>query len=214
MKHLILIAFVFSCAGARAGDAEKAEESRLEAKRQIELGWSLLKVDSATAFEHFEAAITADPLRASVRVQRSKARLAAGNAPGALGDARDAISMEPTLGEAYAARAEANRALGRSNIDLQADYKIAAKHDPRFLGAYKALVPPDEWIEPPANESVKKYPGDDAKDSKKPRGAPTRAPREWGLLAVVAAVSALLGAAGAGAAFRRRRSGEEGSLPR
>lgn len=199
MKILLLIAFLFSCVGARAGD----EESRLEAKRQIELGWSLLKVDPATAFEHFEAAITADPLRASVRVQRSKARLAAGNAPGALGDARDAIAMEETLGEAYAARAEANRALGRSNADLKADYRLAAMYDSRFLSDYKALVPPEEWIEPSTNEQAKT-----------PSGPPPPGPREWGLLAAVATLSALLGAAGSAAVFRRRRSGEEGSLHR
>lgn len=111
----------------------------LEARKQIALGWSRLSLDPAAALKSFEAAITADPLSAAVRVQRSKARLAAGDAPGALGDAEDAVRMEPRLGEAYAARAEAKRALGRSDAELLSDYETASGLDARFTEAYKAV---------------------------------------------------------------------------
>ncbi|MDP3541612.1 MAG: hypothetical protein Q8T11_04000 [Elusimicrobiota bacterium] len=111
----------------------------LEARKQLALGWSRLALDPAAALKSFEAAITADPLSAAVRVQRSKARLTAGDAPGALGDAEDAVRMEPRLGEAYAARAEAMRALGRAEAELLSDYETASGLDARFTQAYKAL---------------------------------------------------------------------------
>ena len=112
----------------------------LEAQKQMALGWSRIKLDPAAALKNFEAAITADPKSAAVRVQRSRARREAGDAAGARGDANDAIGMQPGLGEAYAARAEANRALGRAAADLLADYEQAAKLDGSFTDAYKMVL--------------------------------------------------------------------------
>ncbi len=118
--------------------APRAHGMAPEAQKQIALGWSRIKLDPKAALKNFEAAITADPRSAAVRVQRSKARLETGDASGAFGDSRDAIALEPGLGEAYAARAEAKRALGFKAAECQADLEMAAKLDGRFAGAKDA----------------------------------------------------------------------------
>lgn len=196
-------------------DVAMTSAASLEAQKQIALGWSRLKLDPGAAFKNFEAAITADPMSAAVRVQRSKARLAAGDAPGALGDARDAIGMNPRLGEAYAARADANRALGIKETELLADLETAASLDGRFTEAYKSamlragLAPGGAAAAPAAAEGSGGAPAPGG-----PRALLTRSLKGWGLLALIAALSAALGGAIALLLLKRRRSGEDGSLPR
>ncbi|MCM2304031.1 MAG: hypothetical protein NDJ72_04970, partial [Elusimicrobia bacterium] len=165
----------------------------------------------------FEAAITADPTSAAVRVQRSKARLAAGDAPGALGDSRDAIGMNPRLGEAYAARADANRALGLKETELLADLEMAANLDGRFTEAYasarlRAGLPVGGPVGGPGAAPAAGSGGAPAPDG--PRALLTRSLEGWGLLGLIAALSAALGGAVALLLLKRRRSGEDGSLPR
>lgn len=187
--------------------------SSLEAQKQIALGWSRITLDPAAALKNFEAAITADPKGAATRVQRSKARLQAGDARGALGDARDAIALQPGLGEAYAARAEAHRALGLAEADLLADYEEAARLDGRFTDAYKTLV-----IRTGAGEAASGETGGDegaaASAPAGPLGLLERAPRYWGALAFLCAMLAAAAGIAVPLALKRRRSGGDGSLPR
>lgn len=191
----------------------------LEAQKQIALGWSRIKLDPAAALKNFEAAITADPKSAAVRVQRSKARREAGDAAGALGDANDAIGMQPDLGEAYAARAEANRALGRAEADLLADYEQAAKLDGRFTDAYKTVltrVGATGGNTAASTEEKKSGTGGSNGVSVPagPLGLLSRSPQYWGLFAFICAMLAAAGGIIVPPMLKKRRSGEDGSLPR
>lgn len=188
----------------------------LEAQKQMALGWSRIKLDPAAALKNFEAAITADPKSAAVRVQRSRARREAGDAAGALGDANDAIGMEPGLGEAYAARAEANRALGRAEADLLADYEAAAKLDGRFTDAYKTVLTSVGGGETASAEGQKSGKGGatGASAPAGPLGLLERSPKYWGLIAFICAMLAAAGGIVVPLALKKRRSGEDGSLPR
>jgi tetratricopeptide (TPR) repeat protein len=184
----------------------------LEARKQIALGWSRIKLDPAAALKNFEAAITADPMNAAVRVQRSQARLAAGDFPGALGDSDDAIRMDPRLGEAYAARAEAKRALGRAEAELVSDYETAANLDGRFTEAYKAvaarLSAAPSASASGANADWEAY-GRSAPDG--PLGLLARSPKKWGLIALLCVLAALAGGLFAPLLLKRRRSPDAGA---
>jgi len=180
----------------------------LEARKQIALGWSRISLDAKAALKNFEAAITADPLSAAVRVQRSKARLASGDAPGALGDSDDAIRMDPSLGEAYAARAEAKRALGRAEEELLTDYEEAAKLDGRFTQAYRALVtrltgeaPSSGAPAAAAGTAGRSAPGGI-------RGLLSLPPKQWGMIALLCALAAALGGVLSPLLLKKRRSSE------
>lgn len=190
----------------------------LDAQKQIALGWSRIKLDPAAALKNFEAAITADPKSAAVRVQRSRARREAGDAAGALGDANDAIRMQPDLGEAYAARAEADRSLGRAEADLLADYEAAAKLDGRFTDAYKtALIRSgagDDAVAISKEKSTGKGGLAEASTPAGPLGLLERAPRYWGLFAFMFAMLAAAGGIIVPLMLKKKRSGEDGSLPR
>jgi tetratricopeptide (TPR) repeat protein len=187
----------------------------LEAQKQIALGWSMIKLDPKEALKFFEAAITADPVSAAVRVQRSRARAAAGDAAGALGDADDAIRMDPGLGEAYAARAEAKRALGRAEAELLADYEAAAKLDGRFTEAYKAvLIRTGGSLAGTETKPAAKAETAGASAPDGPLGLLRRSPQYWGILAFLCAMLAAAGGLVVPLLLKRRRSDEDGSQPR
>jgi tetratricopeptide (TPR) repeat protein len=69
----------------------------------------------------------------------SKIRLDAQDAPGALADAEIALSKGGGA-DAYAARGDAKRALGRPVDEAIADYAEAAKLDPRYIERWKGLI--------------------------------------------------------------------------
>ncbi|MEQ1918045.1 MAG: hypothetical protein ABL955_02520 [Elusimicrobiota bacterium] len=187
--------------------------SALEVQKHLALGWSRLKLDPAAALKSFDAAVAADPKNAAVRVQRSKARLSAGDAPGAHGDAEDALALEPRLGEAYAARADAKRALGRAEAELLSDYEAAAKFDGRFTDAYKALVTRSasaSFASAPAGKSNADMAGRSAPDGF--WGLLTHPPKKWGLLALICVFAAAVGGVLAPLLLKRPRSGS-GATP-
>ncbi|MDD5304594.1 MAG: hypothetical protein PHS14_15975 [Elusimicrobia bacterium] len=198
----------------RGPGVEMTSAGSLEARKQIALGWSRIKLDPKEALKFFEAAITADPLNAAVRVQRSKARAEAGDAEGALGDADDAIRMEPGLGEAYAARAEAKRALGRKEAELLEDLKTAAELDGRFTEAYKAAVLRVGALANDGGEAAGKSGLSGASAPDGPLGLLLHSPKYWGLFAFLCAMLAAAGGLIVPLVLRRRRSGEDGSRPR
>lgn len=201
-------------AAADAGVAMTSPAS-LEAQKQIALGWSRIKLDPAAALKNFEAAITADPMNAAVRVQRSKARLAAGDFPGALGDSDDAIRLDPRLGEAYAARAEAKRALGRAEAELVSDYEAAANLDGRFTEAYKAITA-HLSVAAAAAERATASGLDDGSTAGLPApdgplGLLARSPKKWGMIALLCVLAALAGGLFAPLLLKRRRSPDAGA---
>lgn len=188
--------------------------SSLEAQRQIALGWSRMKLDPGEALKNFEAAVAADPKGAATRAARSKARLEAGDAGGALRDASDAIALQPGFAGGYAARAEAERALGKAEVELLEDYEAAAKLDGSFTEAYKtALARSGASGGAGASEGGTAGGGPDVVASG-PLGLLQRPPKSWGLLALIASLLAAAGAAAAVVVLKRRRSGEDDSLPR
>lgn len=202
-----------STPGTRGPDVALTDAAMLEAKKQIALGWSRIKLDPKAALKSFEAAITAAPRSAAVRVERSKARLAAGDAPGALGDSDDAIALDPRLADGYAARVEAKRALGMKEAELLADLETAAKLDPNLLEQYKAMkLRVDGPSADGAGEADGGTAGASAPDG--PRPLVSRSAKGWGLLALVAVLSAALGGVVVPLVLKRRRSDEDGSLPR
>jgi tetratricopeptide (TPR) repeat protein len=69
----------------------------------------------------------------------SKIRLDAQDAAGALRDAETALNNGGGA-DAYAARGDAKRALGRPLDQVIADYAEAAKLDPRYIEKYKGLI--------------------------------------------------------------------------
>lgn len=197
----------------RAPVAEMTSAASLEAKKQITLGWSRLTLDPQAALKHFEAAITADPLSAAVRVERSKARLAAGDAGGALGDSDDAIRMDPKLGAGYAARAEAKRALGIKEAELLADLEAAANLDGRFQEDYRSAALRAGRGLPSGTAAAGGAASGGASSPDGPRPLLTNSAKGWGLMALIAALAAVLGGLIAPLLFRRR-SDEDGSPPR
>jgi hypothetical protein len=72
-------------------------------------------------------------------VESSRIRLAAQDAAGALADAEAAVARGGGAG-AYAARADAKRALGRPIEEVLSDYARAAALDPRYIEKYQGLV--------------------------------------------------------------------------
>jgi len=186
--------------------------SSLEAQKQIALGWSRMKLDPAAALKNFEAAVAADPQGAATRAARSKARLEAGDARGALQDANDAITLHAGFAGGYAARAEANRALGKAEAELLADYETASKLDGNFTEAYKTVLA-RSGTAGAAAENATNGNGAGASVPSGPMGLLQRSPKSWGLIGLIAAVF-VGGAIAMTAVLIRRRSGEDDSLPR
>jgi hypothetical protein len=86
------------------------------------------------------AAQTAQPeTPKSGTVDSSKAHLDAQDPAGALRDAETAVARGGGA-DAYAARADAKRALGRPVAEAAADYAQAAKLDPRYAAKYEGLL--------------------------------------------------------------------------
>jgi hypothetical protein len=79
------------------------------------------------------------PSPAPGTLDSSKIRLDAHDAAGALNDAEIALTKGGGA-DAYAARADAKRALGRPADEAIADYAEAAKLDPRYLEKWKGLI--------------------------------------------------------------------------
>lgn len=187
----------------------------LEAQRHIANGWSQISLDPAKALKSFDAAVAADAKNASVRLERAKARLQAGDARGAGEDASAAIALQPNLAEAYATRAEAGRALGAEPAALLADYEQAAKLDARFVPAYKELVARA------AAGGAQTQTGSTAKPGSLAGGSATGtfnmaaldSPRSWLKLAMIMAGLALIGGIVMPLVLKRR-SGEEDSQNR
>jgi hypothetical protein len=72
-------------------------------------------------------------------LESSKIRLDAQDAAGALRDAETALSKGGGA-DAYIARGDAKRALGRPIDEVIADYAAAAKLDPRYIEKYQGLI--------------------------------------------------------------------------
>jgi tetratricopeptide (TPR) repeat protein len=211
-----------TAAAPRAPGVAMTSAASLESQKQLASGMSLLKLDPKAALKNFDAAVAADAKSAAARVERSKARLETGDAKGALADADDAVALEPGLGEAYAARADANRALGKREAELLEDYEKAAKLDPHFGDAYASALLRANDARPSGNDAAKEalrrsaaaaaaggVPG-----SEGPSGLLSRSPKGWGLLALLAGSLGCLGGLIVPLVLKRRRSGEDGSLPR
>jgi hypothetical protein len=79
------------------------------------------------------------PSPAPGTLDSSKIRLDAQDAAGALADAEIALQKGGGA-DAYAARADAKRALGRPVDEAIADYAEAAKLDPRYIEKWKGLI--------------------------------------------------------------------------
>ena len=79
------------------------------------------------------------PSPAPGSLDSSKIRLGAQDAAGALRDAEMALQKGGGA-DAYAARADAKRALGRPVDEAIADYAEAAKLDPRYIEKWKGLI--------------------------------------------------------------------------
>jgi hypothetical protein len=72
-------------------------------------------------------------------INSSKIRLDAGDAVGALADAQLVVASGGGA-DAFAARADAKRALGSPYEEVLADYAQAAKLDPRYIEKYNGLI--------------------------------------------------------------------------
>lgn len=82
----------------------------------------------------------AKPLaRSTATVETVEAHLAADDAVGALADAEDIVARRGGA-STYVARANAKRALGRPLEESIADYREAARLDPKYKEKYDGLV--------------------------------------------------------------------------
>jgi hypothetical protein len=82
----------------------------------------------------------------------SKIRLDAHDDAGALADAETALANGGGA-DAYAARADAKRALGQPMDEVIADYAQAAKLDPRYIEKYKGLIAQKESEDHPSHQA-------------------------------------------------------------
>ncbi|UPT73000.1 MAG: hypothetical protein M0D55_13970 [Elusimicrobiota bacterium] len=167
--------------------------SSREAQRLINEGWGKMKLDAREALKFFDRAVAADPESSSARVERAKARLAAGDSAGSFADADAAVGMDSRNAEAYAARAEARRALGQAEAELLADYEAAAKLDGRFTQAFQDIVAKlsrGSTATGQAPASNANTAGRSAPDA--PRGFLSNPLKTWGLLALLSALAAVV----------------------
>ena len=102
---------------------------------------SLLALPCAAAETPHLATSTTAPLPTPPpgTLDSSKIRLDAHDVTGALADA-EAVLAKGGGADAYIARADAKRALGRPMEEVLADYSQAAKLDPRYLEKYNGLI--------------------------------------------------------------------------
>jgi tetratricopeptide (TPR) repeat protein len=101
---------------------------------------SLAAPQSSAAGDSADApAVVQAPTPLPGSLDSSKIRLDAHDSAGALADAETALAHGGGA-EAYAARADAKRALGRPVDEAIADYAEAAKLDPRYIEKYQGLI--------------------------------------------------------------------------
>ena len=104
-------------------------------------------------------AVSSTPVQAAAlasgTAESSKIRLDAQDAAGALADAETAVANGGGA-DAYAARADAKRALGRPMEAVIADYAEAANRDPRYIEKYKGLIVQSDSATNPDSSSKKK----------------------------------------------------------
>ena len=99
----------------------------------------MMKLDPKAALKYYDAALERDFKDAALRLERAKARLAAGAKEGALGDAGAAVENGGGPA-ALAARAEIKHALGRDADEVARDFEAAAKADPKYGDVYRAFL--------------------------------------------------------------------------
>ncbi|MBI5246606.1 MAG: hypothetical protein HY923_05450 [Elusimicrobia bacterium] len=183
----------------------------LEARRHLDAGWSGLTLDPAAAMKRFDAAVAADPKNASVHLERAKARQQTSDFRGALEDAAVAASLQPGLGAAYAARAEALRGQGRPDAEVLAAYEQAAKLDGAFTGAYRTLL---AKVAQPASAGGSQAAKPGSMGGSASQGSLTEPPIAQAGRGLGALLALLTLAAVVIVAVLRRRSDEEGSRSR
>jgi hypothetical protein len=109
---------------------------------------------AAPAFAAAQTApVVQTPSPAPGSLDSAKIRLDAQDAAGALRDAEIALAKGGGA-DAYAARADAKRALGRPVDEAIADYAEAAKLDPRYIEKYKGLIAQKESEARPNRNSI------------------------------------------------------------
>ena len=174
----------------------------LTAKKYIADGRRKMALDPKAALNSFDQAVAADPKSAVARAERSKARLTSGDDVGALEDAEAAVQIDSNLAAAYAARAQAKRALGRKEAEMAADYETAARLDGRYAEAYKTLLSKMSGSSAADTKTGSNAGGRSAPDG--PRGMLPTTPKGWGLFALICAIAAFLGFVLAPLRIRRR----------
>ncbi|MEQ1919662.1 MAG: hypothetical protein ABL955_10725, partial [Elusimicrobiota bacterium] len=165
-----------------------------EAQRHLAAGRGMMKLDPKAALRLLDQAVAADAQNAEARLERAKARLVTGDAAGSIQDADAALTLNSRLGEAYAVRGEAKRALGRAEAELLADYETAAKLDGRFTEAYKGMtakLASASSASAPAGADRPNMAGRSAPDGF--WGILTHPPKKWGLFALIAVIVAAVG---------------------
>lgn len=180
----------------------------IEARRHLDAGWSRLSLDPAAALKRFDAAIAADPKKASVYLERAKARLQTSDFHGALEDSAVAKYLDPGFGAAYAARAEALRGQGRPDAEVLWAYEQAAKLDGSFTEAYRTML---AKVAQPASAGDGQAAKPKSMGGSAPQGSLTEPPlaqvgRGLGALMALLALAAIVIVV-----VLRRRSNEEGS---
>jgi len=205
--------------GTAAGQAPAAavplsNAASLEAQRRVGLGWSSMALDRSAALKHFDAAVAADPRNASVHVERAKARLQVSDFKGALEDSAVAKYLDPRLGAAYAARAEALRGQGAPDAEVLWAYEQAAKLDGAFTEAYQTLL---AKAASPASAGGSQAAKPGSLGGPAPAGSlitPPIMPGSKGFLVLIGLIAAVVVAAAACFFYLKRRSDEEGSRNR
>jgi|CXWL01.1.fsa_nt_gi tetratricopeptide (TPR) repeat protein len=177
----------------------------LSAQKYLAEGRRKMALDPKAALNSFDQAVAADPKSAISRVERSKARLASGDAAGALQDAEAAAALDSNSADAYALRAEAKRALGRKAEEMAADYETAAKLDGRYAEAYKTLLTKMGGSSAGDAQNGEAALGSGHSAPGAPNGMFLTASKNWRLFTLICALAAILGFILAPLRLRRRR---------
>jgi tetratricopeptide (TPR) repeat protein len=124
---------------ARAPAVGTIDAQTLAAGKALSEGERMLALDPKKALEKFDEAVKEAPTDPRVLAARAQARLAAGDAAGALEDAQASVAAGGG-GASFAVRAEAEKALGRSAQEVADDLARAAALDPDMAELYKRAV--------------------------------------------------------------------------
>lgn len=190
-----------AAAAAAAPAVPMTNAGGLEARRHLELGRSVMRLDPKAALGHFDAALAAAPEDVDALAARARARLETGDAGGARADAEAAARLAPGRADVWGLRAAAGKELGRPEAELLADLEKAASLDPlEFRDAYRELVARASGA---ANAAA---------STERPLAAGSPAPPGgFGRYARIGAFAGGLGCTIAALLLRRRRSDEDGS---